>query len=184
MTTSINLVLVIGPVVVLVTWTYGRRLIRQRQARRIEAARRACLAPVVDLIAVVVGSGGTLAEAVELVAVEGPEPARSVFAAVIRRRRRGDLLADALQTIADDLGPGFHPLTVSLIVAEQGGAPVGLLLQRLADEVRLARERELTEAIGRMPVRLLVPLIVCQLPALVIGSVIPLIIVALRRLGT
>ncbi|MDH3295203.1 MAG: type II secretion system F family protein [Acidimicrobiia bacterium] len=160
-----------------------RRALVRRRSERNRVAVRACVAPVVDLIAVVVGAGGTVAEAVALIGRDGPEPARSAFAAVVGRQRTGQLLSDALGVISHELGSDFHPLASALIMAEQGGGPVGLLLQRLAEEAQQARDRAVADALGRLPVALLVPLLVCQLPALIIGSVIPLIIVATRGLG-
>ena len=160
-----------------------RQNMRRRLSEQHRADVRASVAPVVDLVAVVVGAGGTIAEAVTLVAEDGPAPARVAFGSVLTRQRRGELLADALQSLSSDLGAPFHPLTAALVSAELGGAPVGVLLQRLAEESQQARARTLADALGRLPVALLVPLVVCQLPALVIGSVIPLTIVAVRQLG-
>jgi Flp pilus assembly protein TadB len=159
------------------------RLVRRRRRDREEAALRAALAPTVDLIAVVVGSGGTVADAVRLVAADGPGAARRGFTSVVVRQRNGAVLSDALQSISAELGTTFHPLATMLIGAELGGAPVGLLLERLVEEALEARRRAMTDALGRLPVALLVPLVVCQLPALVLGSVIPLTVVAIRQLG-
>lgn len=163
-------------------WSLRRRISRRRSEQR-RAALRAAVAPVVDLVAVVVGAGGSIAEAVALIAEQGPAPARATFVSVVSRQRRGELLSDALQSLSSELGSSFHPLTAALVSAELGGAPVGVLLQRLAEEAQQARARTLADALGRLPVALLVPLVVCQLPALIIGSVIPLTIVAVRQLG-
>ena len=163
-------------------WSLRQNLRRRRSEQR-RATVRASVAPVVDLVAVVLGAGGTIAEAVALVAEEGPAPTRDPFGSVITRQRRGELLSDALQSLSSELGSPFHPLTAALVSAELGGASVGVLLQRLAEEAQQARARTLADALGRLPVALLVPLVVCQLPALVIGSVIPLTIVAVRQLG-
>lgn len=160
-----------------------RRAHNRREALRWRTSVDASLAPVVELIAVVLGAGGSLAQAVGTVAERGPEVVRPAFARVVATQKTGLLLSDALVSLTADLGPAFHPLTTTLIVTEQSGTPVGLLLQRLADEAQLARNRAVTEALGRLPVALLVPLVVCQLPALIVGSVIPLTIVALRHVG-
>ena len=176
------LVSVVLPVV-LMAGVAVRRHARRRRRERTQVAIDSSLAAVVDLMAVVIGSGGSLAEAVRVVADYGPEPTRGAFADVVGLQRRGQLLSEALVALSAALGAAFHPLASSLIVAEQSGTPVGLLLQRLADEAHLARNRATTEALGRLPVALLVPLVVCQLPALILGSVIPLAIVAVRHLG-
>ncbi len=157
-----------------------RRRRRERVHRRVMVSE--ALAPTIDLIAVVIGAGGSIAEAVELVSERGPEPVRPVFTRVRAGQRRGVLLADALAAISDELGAEFHPLTTALVVSAQGGAPVGALLQRLADEANQARRRVIETRVRRLPVVLIVPLVVCQLPAVIVGSVVPLALLAVRSL--
>ena len=142
---------------------------------------QAALAPSIDLIAVVIGAGGTLAQAVAVAARRGPRPCRAAFTAVIERQGRGELLADALTSIGAELGRDYHSLTTILIVSEQGGAPIGALLQHLAEEADQARRRSTATALARLPATLLIPLVVCQLPAAVIGAIVPLAVLAFRH---
>ncbi len=139
-------------------------------------------ARTIDLVAMTVGAGGTTADGVAVVAERGPPVAREAFARVVDRQRHGDLLVDALPHLTESLGVDYHPLVVALTAADQGGAPIGTLLQRLADEAEQARRRSVELSLARLPVRLLVPLVVCQLPAVIVGAVTPLTIVALRHL--
>lgn len=158
---------------------------RRRKAvetRRVARQRREALAPTIDLIAMTVAAGGTPVDGVALVAERGPAAVRDAFDAVLDRRRRGVVLVDALPLITEQLGSDYHPLATALTVNEQGGAPVGALLQRLADEAERARRQSIELALAQLPVRLLLPLVCCQLPAAVIGAVVPLAIVALRHL--
>lgn len=165
----------------LVAVSVARRLRRRDQAQRLEKVLEA-LAPTIDLIAVVVGAGGTIGEAVEVVSERGPDVTRPAFTRVRTAQRRGVLLADALAALPDQLGSEFHPLATALVVSAQGGAPVGALLQRLADEANQARRRVVETRVRRLPVVLIVPLVVCQLPAVIVGSVVPLALLALRSL--
>lgn len=162
-------------------------VIGRHRARAAETARRrrreAALPFTIDLVAVVLGAGGTVAEAVTAVAADGPPAVRAHFAAVRRRSRSGLVMSDALAPLSDELGPAFHPLVGALIASEHGGASLGSLLQRLADDVDQARRREAEARAKRLPVALLAPLVLCLLPAVVVGAVAPLVIVALRHLA-
>ena len=155
---------------------------RARRRRRQQAAIDRALGFTVDLIAVVLGSGGTIRQAVALVAAEGPAPVRPFFQAVLDRSMAGHLLVDALGEASIELGPAFHPLLGTLANAEVDGAPVGAVLTRLSDDVE-SRDRWRDDAsAGRLPVALLPPLVVCLLPAVVVGAIVPLAIVALGHL--
>lgn len=172
----------VGVALVVVAAPVARFRRRSVVEARLAGARQAALAPTIDLIAMTIGAGGTLADGVALVAERGPPAVRTEFALVIERRVRGDVLVDALPLITERLGADYHPLVTALVAAEHGGAPVGHLLQRLADEAEQARRRSVELALARLPVKLLVPLVVCQLPAVIAGAVLPLTIVALRHL--
>ncbi len=136
----------------------------------------------IDVIAVVLGSGGTIRQAIAAVAREGPPPVRLVFHEIVARSERGDLLVDALAAASGPLGPSFHPLLGALVDAEVGGASISTVLARLADDLE-SRERWQSEAAaGRVSVAVLPPLVLCLLPAVIIGAVVPVAIVALRHL--
>ena len=152
---------------------------RQAEAR---TATEAGLGFTVDLITVVVGSGGTIGQAVETVARHGPDLVAPTFRRVMERARTDLLLADALDVAVDDLGPTFHPLIGALVATERDGAPISLLLQHLADDAQQARQWQAEALAKRLPVTMLVPLATCLLPATIIGALVPLVLVALRQL--
>lgn len=152
---------------------------RGRRRRRHQEAVERGLGLTVDLVAVVIGAGGTIRQAVALVAKEGPEPIRPHFQSVLNRAAAGHLLVDALAEASIELGAGFHPLLGALINAEVDGAPIGTSLTRLADDIE-SRDRWRDDATaGRLPVALIPPLVVCLLPAVVVGAIVPLAIVAI-----
>lgn len=161
----------------------ARSLLRRRSRRRRHEHIEASLGLTLDLVAVVVGSGGTVRQAVEAVAASGPEAIRPAFQAVVDRTGLGHRLPDALAEASADLGPSFHPLLGTLLNAEIDGAPVGPILSRLVDDLEHRDRWRADESAGRLPILLLPPLVVCLLPAVVVGAVIPLVIVALRGLG-
>jgi len=162
---------------------FGIRHLRGRRAAEQRAAVDAGLGFTVDLVAVVVGSGGTVRQAAEAVAQHGPSGVCAAFALAIERARTTMLLADALDSVAVELGPVFHPLLGALVATERDGAPISLLLQRLADDAEQARRWQTDALATRLPVTMLVPLVTCLLPATVVGALVPLALVALRNLN-
>lgn len=159
-------------------WRRRRSLLA---ARRV-AHREAGLDFTIDLMTVVLGSGGTVRRGVEIVAKSGPIAVRGAFESILDRSAAGLLLADALAPASHELGPAFHPLVGALIAAERDGAPVAMILQHLADEAEQARRWRAEALAKRMPVAMLLPLVTCLLPAVVIGAVLPLAIVSIRQL--
>lgn len=155
---------------------------RTRRRRREQEAIDRSLGFTIDLVAVVIGSGGTIRQAVALVATEGPEPVRPFFASVIDRAIAGHLLVDALAEASIELGSAFHPLLGALATAEVDGAPVGTVLSRLADDIEARDQWRDDASAGRLPVALVPPLVVCLLPAVVVGAIAPLAIVAFGHL--
>lgn len=143
----------------------------------------AALAPTIDLIVIVLGSGGTVSEAVSVVAAVGPVPVRSAFASVQDRAAAGILLSDALAVLYRRLPPPFQPLVGALISADRDGGTLTVLLGSLADDAEQARRRQVELLSKRLAVTITVPLVLCLLPAAVLGALVPLIVVAVRQLG-
>lgn len=158
------------------------RQLRPRLAhRRLERRRSESLAEVTDLVLVAVSAGGTTIGALHLVIARGPCVVAPAFADVIRRYDTGEPLPVALRQIGDVLGPDYVPLAVVLAQAEREGTPVALLLQRLGDEAARARRRNADIAARRLAVQALAPLVLCSLPAVIVGAIVPLVIVTLRH---
>ncbi|MEM9565169.1 MAG: type II secretion system F family protein [Actinomycetota bacterium] len=170
----------LGAVALAVVAAVGRR--RRRRHRR-QLAIDGSLALTIDVVSVVVGSGGTVRQAVTAVATGGPEPVRPAFANLLDHVRGGHRLGDALGEASVTLGPTFHPLIGALLAAEVDGAPLASVLSRLGDDIEQRDRWRAETSAGRVPVALLPPLVVCLLPAVVVGAVVPLAVVALRQLG-
>lgn len=176
-----TMLLVIATVAAVGAATARRRRLAAAK-KRVARDRQEALAPTIDLIAMTISAGGTPADGVALIAERGPAPVRGVFDGVLDRQRHGAVLVDALPLITEELGADYHPLVTALAANEHGGSPVGALLQQLADEAERARRQSIELAMAQLPVRLLVPLVCCQLPAALVGAVVPLTIVAFRHL--
>lgn len=156
------------------------------QARRRASAHRervdGALAEVADLLLVVLGAGASVSQSIEWVATEGPEVVRPAFGAVVERTRSGRTLVWSLSALVDDLSPSYWPLVTALTAALRDGAPTSGLLLRLGDESRSARRRSAERSARALPVQMLFPLVCCSLPAVVVGAVVPLALVAFAQL--
>ncbi len=175
----------VSPVASVVMVVSGAAAVRLRDKRRHQHHQSSLLAAApraLDLCAVVLGAGGTIPDAVGALAASGPDPIRISAAAAVERTMAGHRLDQALRWLQADLGPGLQPLTGTLLLANEQGGPVGLTLGRLASEASAGRRRLGEIRARRLPVMLLVPLVVCSLPAVLIGAVAPLAVVALRHI--
>ncbi len=162
-----------------VVWPWWR-------AKRRAAARRAeiddALAEVADLLLVVLGAGASVAQSMQWLVERGPEITRPAFDAVVAQTDRGQPLVVALSRLVDDLTPAYWPLVTALTTAVRDGSPMSVVLLRLGDEARSARRRANERAARSLPVQMLFPLVCCSLPAVLVGAVVPLVLVALGRL--
>lgn len=170
-------VAVLGVIVLL------RRQVRLRAGMAARQELAGGLGFTIDLISVVLGSGGTIHQAVVTVAQRGPAAVRPAFTAALNRAAEGELLVDALARSVDELGPPFQPLVSALVSTERDGAPIAGLLERLADDAHQARRWQLEALRKRLPVTLALPLVCCFLPAVIVGAVVPLAVLAVRQLG-
>ncbi len=171
------------PVVALAATFVGARWWRGRVDR---AARQAsiddALPETIDLLAVVFGAGGTAGRCLEVLANRGPAAIRPAVARARQQRDAGASLSLCLESLVDHLGPSYRPAVRVLVATERDGAPVATLLERLADESRSVRRRQMEARSRRLPVMLLGPLVACFLPAVVVGTIVPLVLVSIERL--
>ncbi len=137
----------------------------------------------IDLVGAVLGAGGTIPQAFALLGTHGPPVLRSAVRRVDDHRRAGHGFAAATAAFVDAAGPAYQPFVRALVATERDGAPVATLLERLAFEGRAARARELEARTKRLPLLLLGPLALCSLPAVFVGSVLPLVLVSIGGLN-
>lgn len=161
---------------------FQRRVRDRRAERRKQQAMSNALPEVIETIAVVVGSGGTLHTAFRVLTVSGPSVLEPSIEHLNDRVRAGVPLATAVLEWGDELGVAYRPLVGALLTAERDGAPLSQLLGRLADEAVAARRIRTEERSRALPVQLLFPVVLCALPAVIVGAVIPLILVSVGRL--
>lgn len=128
-----------------------------------------------DLIALGLGAGLTPQHALDLAVRWGPHAAVAPIERIGVRVELGATFAQSLGELAHD-APPYAPLATALLAAYHG-APVQGLISRLASEARAELRRRGERRARRVPVLLLFPLIFLVLPAFVICTVAPLVLV-------
>lgn len=146
---------------------------RHRLEHRAAVVRE--LPEVIDLLHLALAATGSVRLAVAAVAEQPTGPVGWGLAGVATAVDGGDRLGDALDGLGAQLDPAARPLTRALAGAERYGAELGPTLERLADEARALRRRGAEVAARRVPVRLLLPLVFCILPAFVVLTLVPVL---------
>lgn len=154
---------------------------RARRRRR-QTVIADAVTELVDLLRLAVAAGLSVHQVVELVLDRAPEPFIQPLLEVQRRVRLGVRLGDALDAL-EPLGEPVRPLVAALRSAAFDGVPLAPALERVAFDARLQRRRAAETAARRLPVQLLLPLVLCVLPAFGLLAIIPLVIVSVQALG-
>jgi Flp pilus assembly protein TadB len=134
------------------------------------------LPEVIDLVRLGLASGGSTLVALRAVAARPTGPVTEALATVIARVGVGHRMADALEDLPAELGEPIRPLVRALVSSERYGVELGPTLDRLADEARDDRRRGAQARARRVPVQMLLPLVLCILPAFVVLTLVPTLV--------
>jgi tight adherence protein C len=141
----------------------------------------ASLPEVIDLLSVAVRSGLPVAAALGAVSGRSPPPWRQALEGCLQLAAEGALLHEALGSLAavgDEAAPLIGALRAGLVDGDRLDEP----LARLAADARDLRRRRAQEQARRIPVRLLLPLVACSLPAFAVLTIVPILAGALHDL--
>ena len=164
-------------------WWPRRHLAERRRRPNEQAARFADVPEVADLFVVALSAGLTVRSALLGVADVAPGALASDLRSARRSLGRGESVSEVLGAWRSSDHP-LAPLGAALGAAERTGSSSLPVLARCADQQRELARRRSEEQIRRLPVRLLGPLVLCILPALMIATFGPLALVSLRQLST
>lgn len=148
-----------------------------------DAVPASAVGHLVDLARVAASSGTTVPTLVRAVALRAPAPARPAFARGLVALDRGRPLDEVLHELGAELGDDGRLLCDALGRSARTGAPVEPMLVEVARTVHDRRHRAAQAAARRLPVTMLLPLVLCVLPAAVILAVVPVIWVSLDALA-
>jgi tight adherence protein C len=137
---------------------------------------------VVDLMALSISALGSVHLAVVQVAEQSDGPIGAALREAVHRAESGTRLADALEHSLAPLGDPARSLSRALTSSERYGVPLATALERVGDEARRRRRRQAETEARRVPVRLLLPLALCMLPAFVLVTVVPLAVRTIHSL--
>lgn len=157
-------------------------VVRERSARgRHEASVVASTPELVDLLRLAVAAGRSVHQVLDTVLPLAPGPFVEPLVEVRRRVGLGERLGEALDSL-EVLGEPARPLVSALRSAAFDGVPLSSALERVAADARLQRRRAAEIAARRLPVQLLLPLVLCVLPAFGLLAIVPLLVVSVRSL--
>lgn len=136
--------------------------------RRLEEVRRQ-LPESLDLLAVSVGAGLGLQAALANVAEHSDGALATEWRRVLGDIRLGSSLVEALTGLATRVDiPEVRHFVASVILAVELGASLAPVLRAQASHARAQRHLRISEKAHTIPVKVLFPLVLCLLPALLL----------------
>lgn len=156
---------------VLASWP-GYREARDRRSRQSEVTRE--FPETVDLLCICVEAGMGFQAALDHVTEHTQGTLATEWRRVISDVRLGDPLASALATMAvRNPTPEVRHFVASVNQSQELGLSLTPVLRAQAGHARETRRLRISEQAHRIPIKVLFPLIVCLLPALLIVVVGP-----------
>ena len=132
----------------------------------------------IDLLTLSTEAGQDFSSAMATVVEKGaPGPLLDEFRIAHQEVTLGKSRAESLRTLANRIDlQEMTSFVLALIQAEQLGTGVGTVLRVMAEQTRVKRWQLAEEAAGKVPVKLMAPLVACIFPASFIVLFVPLVI--------
>ncbi len=144
------------------------------------------LSNVLDLLVVCVEAGLGLSEAIKIVGSESQRQKQEIGAElsmVSAELAAGSTLGQSLKNFADRTAvEDIRPLAATLVQSEKLGAQIGPALRSISDTMRTTRRLRAEEAAAKTTVKILFPLVLFILPAMMSVIVGPAMIQIMRAL--
>ena len=160
--------------------------IGHRARKRQEAIARE-LSDVLDLLVVCVEAGLGLHEAIKVVGNEVEQQGQIIgreLAMVSAEMASGRSLGEALRAFADRTAVAeLKPLASTMIQSEQMGSQIGPTLKASSDAMRAARRLRAEEDAQKATIKILFPLVLFVLPAMLIVIVGPAVLQIIQTLN-
>ena len=143
------------------------------------------LPDALDMLTVCVEAGLGFDSALGRVATNTEGPMAEECSRVIQEMQFGKSRAEALRSLADRTDvPEIKSFVSALIQAGELGISIGSVLREQAVEMRIRRRQRAEEKAQKLPVKILLPLITCLLPAMFVVVLGPAAIKIVHTLGT
>jgi len=163
-------------VVVVIAMQIRPILARRRERLGLESSVVRELPEVIDLVRLALASGGSVLLALRAVSADPVGPVSRALGRAVAGVEAGHRMADALDELPSSLGEPVRPLIRALVASERYGIELGSTLGRLADDARDDRRRRAQTQARRVPIRMLLPLVLCILPAFVLLTLVPTLV--------
>ncbi len=161
-----------GVAAIILRPTVSAVLAKQRRDRAIALSWPGAL----EVLSMGVSVGMPFEDLVRFVIRCGPAATRPLFELAQASLAAGGTRRDALLLLSRHGGDPVRSVVDVLIAAERDGASVALVLDRLASEAGRAHRLVAEERARRAPVLMLAPLTLCSLPAVLIGTIAPFVL--------
>lgn len=163
----------------------GYYLNKRAKSRQIDIGRQ--LSDVLDLLVVCVEAGLGLLEAIKIVGDETKAQQLAIgseLSQVAGEVNAGSSLGQALRALASRTGVAdIKPLAATLIQSEQLGAAIGPALRAISDSIRSRRCLQAEESAQKTTIKILFPLVLMILPAMLLIIIGPAIVQTVRTLS-
>ncbi|HVA81374.1 MAG TPA: type II secretion system F family protein [Candidatus Binataceae bacterium] len=157
------------------------------KARKRRLAISGQLSDALDLLVVSVEAGLGLSEAIKVVGEEAERQKQEIgreFSLVAADMSAGATMGEALRALAQRTAvDDMRPLAATLIQSEQLGSRIGPALRASSDTLRERRRLRAEEAAHKMTIKMIFPLGMLVLPAMIMLSAGPALIQVFRVLG-
>ena len=158
-----------------------------RKARNRQQLIASQLSDALDLLVVCVEAGLGLSEAIKIVGSETQRQNQEIgteLSIVSAELASGSSLGQALRSFADRTAvEDIKPLAATLVQSEKLGAQIGPALRSISDTLRNTRRLRAEEAAAKTTVKILFPLVLFILPAMMSVIVGPAMIQIMRALA-
>ncbi len=159
----------------------------KRRARMRQTEIASQLSDVLDLLVVCVEAGLGLFEAIKIVGAESLRQKQEIgreLSLVSAEISAGSSLGQALRNLAERTAvEDIKPLAATLIQSEQLGAQVAPALHASSDALRVRRRLRAEEAAQKTTIKILFPLVLFVLPAMLAVIVGPAVIQIIHTVG-
>lgn len=151
----------------------------QRAYDRADSIKRT-LADAVDLLTISVEAGLGFDAAVQQVARNTDGPLAEELSRVLREMQLGMGRADALRAMADRTNvDDLKAFVGAMVQADAFGIAIGQVLRIQSHEIRVKRRQYAEEKAQQVPVKIMVPLVLCILPCLFVVVMGPAVLSAI-----
>jgi tight adherence protein C len=142
------------------------------------------LPDAIDILNLCVESGLTLQAAMAQVSNILQGPVSQEFARVLRQMQLGQPMNQSLLDMsARNNNPDLDRLVTVIVQSERLGIPIGTVLNEQAREMRLRRRDRAREQAQKVPVKILMPVMLCFLPGIFIVVLGPALVSIMDGLG-